>query len=123
MKATRLALALVVMTASACSLLLESSASQCASDGDCYARGGDFATSICVSSRCVAASLEAGGDAGGFCTTNQEGTDKFAAPSICRARDHLCVRLLSPECSKITGDVLDDDVILFGTLFSTTGTN
>ena len=35
------------------------------------------------------------------------------------------MRLLSPECSRITGDVLDDSVIIFGSINSTdlTGTN
>ncbi|HSO33848.1 MAG TPA: ABC transporter substrate-binding protein, partial [Labilithrix sp.] len=107
--------------ASACSLLVETSPSQCSSDGDCYARGGEFATSVCVAERCVAPSVE-GGPAGG-CVTNKECTDKLVAPAICRQRDHLCVRLLSPECSRITGDVLDDDVIIFGSINSTTGTN
>jgi len=111
------ALALV----SACSLLLETSPSQCASDGDCYARGGAFATSVCTTGRCVPPQSE-GGIIGG-CVTNQECTGKLVAPAICRQRDHLCIRLLSPECSRITGDVLDDSVIIFGSINSTTGTN
>jgi ABC-type branched-subunit amino acid transport system substrate-binding protein len=120
-RARALVAALALALPCACSLVLETSPSQCSSDGDCYARGGEFATSVCVSGRCVAPTTE-GGPAGG-CTTNRECTDKLVAPAICRARDHVCVRLLSPECSRITGDVLDDGVILFGALNSTTGTN
>jgi ABC-type branched-subunit amino acid transport system substrate-binding protein len=118
----RLLAATMLSMACACSLLIESSPSQCESDADCYSRGGAFATSVCSANRCVAAPVDAA-EGGGGCVTNKECTDKLVAPAICRSRDHLCVRLLSPECSRITGDVLDDDVIIIGTIFGTTGTN
>lgn len=47
----------------ACSLVLDTSADQCKSDGDCAARGGAFAGMKCVDRVCVAPSVDAGPDA------------------------------------------------------------
>ena len=105
-----------LLAVSACSLLVESSATQCSNDGDCQTRGGDFAASVCSSGRCV-------GGAAAACTTNKQCSDQLRAPAICRARDRRCGALLSPECAHVFGDVTSDDTIVFGTIFSTTGTN
>lgn len=54
----------VACALTACSLLLGTSGDQCASDGDCTARGGAFAGSRCVDTVCVAApTVEGGADA------------------------------------------------------------
>lgn len=45
---------------SACSLLIDVSGDQCATDGDCVARGAEFAAARCVRSACVVEGLEGG---------------------------------------------------------------
>jgi hypothetical protein len=49
---------------SACSLLLDTSAQQCTTDGDCAARGGSFAKAVCSSHVCVAPPTGEGGSGG-----------------------------------------------------------
>lgn len=53
---------LVLGGLTACSVLLDTKKEQCATDADCVARGGPFATTRCVASVCVAGSA---GDAAG----------------------------------------------------------
>jgi len=78
------------------------------------------------------------------CHTNQECTDRATAaaltlfeeagppdgsdggppgivPAMCVQSIGKCVELLSVDCKTITGDYLNDDAILLGTLFSTIG--
>jgi ABC-type branched-subunit amino acid transport system substrate-binding protein len=78
------------------------------------------------------------------CQTNQECTDRATAaamalfqeagppdgsdggppgivPAMCVQSIGKCVELLSVDCQTITGDYLNDDAILLGTLFSTIG--
>jgi hypothetical protein len=68
MGANRAAVGLALLAACAtvaCALLLDTSADQCANDGDCNARGGSFTGTQCVSGVCVAPSdggLDAGAD-------------------------------------------------------------
>ncbi len=88
----------------------------------------------------AAAEAGAGGDGGGVyvgeCQTNQECTDKAAAEdlgaggdagaadaaaSVCILPEGRCARLLSEDCDHITGDYLNDDAIILGSLFSTKG--
>ena len=71
----------------------------------------------------------------GDCTTNQECTDRAealglagaaaeaeATPSICvKTPIPHCVQLLSPDCTTITGNYLDNTAIVIGSLFSTKG--
>ena len=45
---------------SACSLLIDVSGDQCTTDGDCVARGAEFAAARCVRSACVVEGLEGG---------------------------------------------------------------
>jgi hypothetical protein len=49
-------LALSLLPLAACSLLVGPDAVQCSTDGDCQSRGGSFAATSCVASRCVEAS-------------------------------------------------------------------
>jgi branched-chain amino acid transport system substrate-binding protein len=107
---------------SACSLLLESSTSQCANDGDCQSRGGDFAAAVCTNARCVAPDMMMMMQTAA-CTTNQGCITTLGAPAICRASDHKCAALLSTECTKVYGDITSDDTIVLGLIFSITGTN
>ena len=44
-----------------------------------------------------------------------------AAPTICQKTSKRCVTLTSEDCQTITGDATDDDAILIGSLFSTSG--
>jgi ABC-type branched-subunit amino acid transport system substrate-binding protein len=114
----RLLLGATLAGTSACSLLLESSPSQCSTDADCLSRGAEFAASVCTDERCVVTPL-----ANLACNTNVECTQKLGGPAICRARDRRCAALLSPECPVVHGDVTNDDTIVFGTMFTLTGTN
>jgi ABC-type branched-subunit amino acid transport system substrate-binding protein len=41
--------------------------------------------------------------------------------AVCVRPEHRCVPLLSEDCDRITGEYLDDNAILLGTLFSTKG--
>jgi len=103
---------------SACSLLLESSPSQCSTDADCLSRGPEFAASVCTDSRCVVVPFEKL-----TCSTNVECTQKLGGPAICRASDRRCAALLSPECPAVYGDITNDDTLVFGTIFTLTGNN
>ncbi|MDB4941018.1 MAG: uncharacterized protein JWP97_552 [Labilithrix sp.] len=121
MRPLRLAAGLLATLVAACSLLVEASPAQCKVDADCYTRGGEFAEAVCLHDRCIAP--DGGGVDAGLCTTNKECTAKLGAPSLCRSTDHVCVRLLSPECQTLDGDTQDDDAIIFGALNSISGPN
>jgi branched-chain amino acid transport system substrate-binding protein len=114
----RLLVGAALVGTSACSLLLESSPSQCSTDADCLSRGPEFAASVCTDERCVVTPF-----ANLACSTNVECTQKLGAPAICRARDRRCAALLSPECPSVHGDITSDDTLVFGTMFTLTGTN
>jgi ABC-type branched-subunit amino acid transport system substrate-binding protein len=70
-------------------------------------------------------------DAGlaGMCTSNRECSDRASAsddggamaPAVCVKPEGRCVELLTPDCTRITGNYLDDNAIVLGSLFSTTG--
>jgi ABC-type branched-subunit amino acid transport system substrate-binding protein len=67
------------------------------------------------------------------CTTNLECSKRVTAgetdadggagiiPAMCMKTTHRCVRLLSEDCTTITGDYTNDDAIVIGSMFSTTG--
>ena len=114
----RLLLGVAFVSTSACSFLLESSPAQCSTDADCQSRGPEFAASACTDERCVVAPL-----ANLPCSTNVECTQKLGGPAICRSRDRRCAALLSPECPLVHGDITNDDTLVFGTMFTLTGTN
>jgi branched-chain amino acid transport system substrate-binding protein len=112
----RMASAALLVAISACSVLLDDSPSQCSTDADCRGRGAEFATSVCYANRCVGADARP-------CATNSECTSALGVPAVCRARDHRCGALLTPECARTAGDVTSDDAIIFGSIFAVTGTN
>ncbi|MDP9149799.1 MAG: hypothetical protein M3O36_07685 [Myxococcota bacterium] len=43
-------------------------------------------------------------------------------PAVCVGASHKCSRLLTPDCPTLYGNYLNDDAILLGTLFTTSGT-
>jgi ABC-type branched-subunit amino acid transport system substrate-binding protein len=64
------------------------------------------------------------------CTTNRECSERSGlepdntmapGPSVCVKPAGRCVRLLSEDCSTVTGDYLNEKAIVIGSLFSTTG--
>lgn len=65
----------------------------------------------------------------GECTKNQECVDRATAraggseevPAVCVKPEGRCVELLTEDCNVVTGDYKDDDSIVLGSLFSTTG--
>lgn len=70
----------------------------------------------------------------GDCKTNQEcttrltmqsgganGSDGGVVPAVCVKDGHHCVALYSDDCDTITGNYLDDDAVILGSLFSTKG--
>jgi branched-chain amino acid transport system substrate-binding protein len=118
-----LACALIAFASSACTALLDSSSKQCANDDECRARGGDFASTLCgPSGRCVVAVPAT--DGGSACATNKECIDQnHGMPTICRQKDHRCAPLLSPDCYEVIGDVSNDSVVIFGSVFNTKGVN
>lgn len=65
----------------------------------------------------------------GECTTNAQCTDAATAksdtgeavPAVCQKPEGRCVELLSEDCDAVTGEYLNDNSILLGSLFSTQG--
>lgn len=65
----------------------------------------------------------------GECETNAECTDLATAaaasrekvPAVCVKPDKRCVTLKTVDCDQVTGDYLDDNAIVIGSLFSTKG--
>jgi branched-chain amino acid transport system substrate-binding protein len=55
------------------------------------------------------------------CTSSAECTERFAAPSLCRASDARCVPLLSDDCDAFSGDPLARGALIFGSIEPTTG--
>ena len=61
------------------------------------------------------------------CTLNRDCAASAAVgdgginPALCVKATHHCAPLLSKDCTTITGDYTDDDAIVIGSLFSTTG--
>ncbi|MFI5300948.1 MAG: hypothetical protein ACHREM_22935, partial [Polyangiales bacterium] len=106
-----LATALIVVLAAACSLLVDTDASQCASDSDCAA--------IHVGSRCeqgVCVHDDAGVSEAGAIACAFTHDCAALAPSVCDPAQKVCVALQSPECPTILGDSTSDDAIVFGAI-------
>jgi len=105
-----------------CSLVVESSSSQCNTTQDCTNRGAAFANSTCNAGHfCVTT-----GESGGECTTNQDCVDQHPDEAYtCRKSDKKCINLTSPECPAYTADKADlanDDAIYIGTILDRSGT-
>lgn len=98
------------MTAGSCSLIVDDSAQQCASDADCSR----FPGTACIREACV-------GPQPGDCSSNQQCVARHGEYWICRKSDHQCVGLLSQECTTVDGDWADDDAVLFGSVLPCTG--
>jgi len=50
------------------------------------------------------------------------GTQPTTVPAVCQQSSGSCVNLLSDDCTLITGDYLNDQAIIIGSLFQTQGT-
>jgi len=70
-----------------------------------------------------------GSELGGECATNAECTEAATAksasgevvPAVCLKEERRCVELKTEDCDTVTGDYLNDNSILLGSLFSTKG--
>lgn len=110
------ALGSLVAGIAACSLLVDTTATQCRVDGDCTARGGAFADTVCDASRRVCVPRER-------CTSNQDCIDRAGgAPSVCRRSDGACQPVLSEDCVEVAGPIANDNAIVIGSLLPLTGT-
>src|SRR4051812_1147585 len=67
--------------------------------------------------RATAAAISRAAEAGSDADAGPLGT----VPAICLQPDGKCVELLTADCKTITGDYLNDNSILVGSLFSTVG--
>jgi ABC-type branched-subunit amino acid transport system substrate-binding protein len=76
---------------------------------------GECVSNVECTDRATAAAIDAGtlSDAG-------DGGARVV-PAICMKPEGRCVELLSEDCHEVTGNYRDDDAIILGTLFSTTG--
>jgi ABC-type branched-subunit amino acid transport system substrate-binding protein len=90
--------------------------------------GGDSPSPGCLTNaECTAwataeGPLEAGASAGGGDAALFNGTlDGGVVPAVCVQSVGSCARLLTQDCRAIVGDYLNDNSILVGTLFNSTG--
>ena len=76
---------------------------------------GECTTNAECTERATAAAMDAG--------TLPDASDGGAAvmPAICLKPEARCVELLSPDCSEVEGDYLNDDAVVIATLFTTVG--
>ena len=95
---------------SSCSLIVDREADQCETTADCAA----FPGTTCNDGVCTGATI-------GECQTNQQCVDKMGPFHICRRSDKSCVPLLSPLCTTVEGDYLDDNAFYFGSVTPLTG--
>ena len=51
----------------------------------------------------------------------QQGSGGETVPAVCIEPEGRCAVLLTEDCTVITGDYLDDDAIIIGSMFATTG--
>ncbi|CAN5677181.1 hypothetical protein BH09MYX1_BH09MYX1_35680 [soil metagenome] len=113
------AVALIVSSIVACTLITTHGEVQCDVDGDCAARG------FPATSRCTADNVCSGPGVG--CAVNADCPDVSGGPQVCNKTTATCVQVLSPECARILGkgtaSLKNDDAILIGTIFSLKGVN
>ncbi len=95
-------LGIPALFAPSCSLVIDSSATQCTKDADC---------SSLVGTKCVAGVCSGGGDQ---CTKNADCASK-GDYFVCRQTSpRQCVQLTSPDCTAVVGDYKDDNAVYFG---------
>src|SRR5438309_2270593 len=79
----------------ACIALTDESSTQCRTQADCWARGGEFLDTTCSAER-VCLKIQVNKET---CTSNAQCAERVGgAPSICRKEDRKCVQITSPEC-------------------------
>src|SRR5689334_22716966 len=93
------------LSASSCSLIIDTDANQCKADADCAA----FPGRVCQSGVCA-----------GECKVNADCSAK-GPHVICRKDTQRCVALTSPACATIYGDEADDNAFILGSVLPTTG--
>ncbi len=86
----------------------------------------DAAAGCVTNAECTAlatsAALEAGvADAGGDAAPFSGQLDGGVVPAVCVHSVHKCAPLLTQDCRAISGNYVDDNAILLGTIFNTTG--
>lgn len=111
-----LGVAALLVTTEACSFLVDSSADQCTTNGDCTSKGGAFAGSVCGADHtCVIK-----------CTTNKACAEQAGQPAICVKATGFCSALKSEDCQTIfqePGALDRDDAVLLGMMFPMSGEN
>lgn len=107
--------------ASGCSvLILNEDPVQCETTSDCAGLGAGFENTVCRENVCTVA------EAVGGCVSNQECIDQASGnPAICRQFPEetakRCVPLLSEDCIAVSGNVADDNAVVFGFMFPMKG--
>ena len=100
-----------IASAPGCSLVVDKSARQCATDDDCRAAGAEFQGSFCSTRGVCERSVD-------YCFTNQECIARTGnEATICRKSDHTCVGLLTKQCTKLLADkddLRDDNTVILG---------
>ena len=105
-----------LLSAVACSLIVQSNKVQCAADGDCLKFDAGGATLACVNNVCVGP--------GGACNTNTDCLSRSGGqPVTCRKDTKQCATLLSATCSNVYGDYKSDDAIILGFILSLKGSS
>lgn len=114
MTMTRLAVALGLLSTTMwvfnCNLVVDTSKTQCANDGECRSLGADFEGSFCGADKVCTRAVD-------YCFTNSECIDRTGSEAtICRKSDHKCVGLLTKNCKLLADkdDLRDDNTVIFG---------
>jgi branched-chain amino acid transport system substrate-binding protein len=104
------ALAFASLSASSCTLIVDSNSDQCKQTSDCS----KFPGTTCQQGVCVGAT---------GCTSTAECLQKNGDYNVCRKTNNVgtCVSLLSAECTTVFGDYKNDAAIFIGSVLPTTG--
>jgi ABC-type branched-subunit amino acid transport system substrate-binding protein len=103
----------VGLLATSCSLLVETRATQCATNDDCTALGPAFAGTTCSDKNVCVGAIPT--------CTNTQCIAALGPTAACNKTNGQCVELTSPECQKIIGSYQDDNAIVIGAIGSLTG--
>jgi len=104
-------IALLGLGAGACSVLVDSNATQCETNADCS----EFVGAVCSKEKVCISGLEAA------CTTNQECVARAGKDYVCAPAVGACRSLRSPECHTIVGTPAPDDALIIGAIGPTAG--